>query len=128
MRPGSGTPSCTEARMVRRAPPSRSLSRRIRPRRGGTDMPNPVAVDPRTGRMRSAVRREIRWVFQRPRNLERIALAVQRISGVGLLAYLVFHIFVTGTVASGRGAWEGGRGVLSKSPAPPRRGSGGEAG
>ncbi|HKZ89775.1 MAG TPA: hypothetical protein VJ300_05915 [Thermoplasmata archaeon] len=76
-------------------------------------MPNPVAVDPRTGRMRSAVRREIRWVFQRPRNLERIALAVQRISGVGLLAYLVFHIFVTGTVASGRGAWEAVMGILS---------------
>jgi len=56
--------------------------------------------------------RQWRWALRRPRNLEKLALFAQRVSGVGLLIYLFFHIFVTGTIASGREAWEGLMGIL----------------
>lgn len=48
----------------------------------------------------------IRWAFRKPMNLERLALLAQRVSGLAILAYLFFHIFVTGTVTAGRGTWE----------------------
>lgn len=64
-------------------------------------------------RRTSAFSRQVRWPFERPRNLERIAFAVQRVSGVGLLAYLVFHVFVTGTAAAGRAAWDAVMAALS---------------
>jgi succinate dehydrogenase / fumarate reductase, cytochrome b subunit len=38
-------------------------------------------------------------------NLEKLALAAQRVSGVGMLAYLIMHMFVIGTVTSGASAW-----------------------
>ncbi len=50
---------------------------------------------------------QVRWALRRPRNLEKLALAVQRVSGLGLLVYLFFHIFVTGTITSGQDAWDG---------------------
>lgn len=50
---------------------------------------------------------QVRWAFRRPRNLEKLALAVQRVSGLGLLVYLLFHVFVTGSVTGGRDAWDG---------------------
>ena len=52
------------------------------------------------------VRSHIRWLFQQPITLEKLALAAQRVSGVGMLAYLMMHVFVTGTVTSGANAWE----------------------
>lgn len=62
---------------------------------------------------RGLVEAQVRWVFRRPRNLEKLALAVQRVSGVGLLVYLFFHLFVTGSVTGGRESWDGVMGVLS---------------
>lgn len=64
-----------------------------------------VSVEPAKGRRKSPVGDQIRWAFWRPMNLEKLALLVQRISGVGILLYLFFHVFVTGFVASGQGAW-----------------------
>ena len=58
-----------------------------------------------TGGLRIGTR--LRWPWSRPRNLEKIALAAQRVSGLGLLAYLFLHIFVTGTIGDGKAAWEG---------------------
>ena len=53
------------------------------------------------------------WAFRKPMNVERLALLAQRVSGLAILAYLVFHIFVTGTVAGGREAWQATMDVLS---------------
>lgn len=55
---------------------------------------------------------QVAWGFRKPVNLEKLALLVQRVSGVGLLVYLFFHIFVTGSIASGEQAWEGLMGML----------------
>jgi succinate dehydrogenase cytochrome b556 subunit len=57
-------------------------------------------------RIPSAWRREVGFLTGRPRHLERLAVAAQRISGVGLLAYLGFHVAVTGSLADGWEAWE----------------------
>jgi len=59
------------------------------------------------------VGRQVRWALRKPMNLEKLALAVQRVSGVGLLVYLFFHLFVTGSVTSGREGWDGVMGMLS---------------
>lgn len=59
------------------------------------------------------VGRQVRWALRKPMNLEKVALAVQRVSGIGLLVYLFFHIFVTGSMTSGRDAWDGVMGMLS---------------
>ncbi|MEK6851149.1 MAG: hypothetical protein AABY30_01280, partial [Candidatus Thermoplasmatota archaeon] len=59
-----------------------------------------VSVEPARKRRKSPVGDQFRWAFWRPMNLEKLALMVQRISGVALLIYLFFHVFVTGFVAS----------------------------
>ena len=66
-----------------------------------------VSVEPARKRRKSPVADQVRWAFWRPMNLEKLALFVQRISGLALLVYLFFHVIVTGFVASGRGAWQG---------------------
>ncbi len=48
-----------------------------------------------------------RSVLQKPLTLEKLAMVVQRVSGLGILTYLFFHIFVTGTVGGSRAVWEG---------------------
>ena len=55
---------------------------------------------------------QVTWGFRRPMNLEKLALLAQRLSGLGLLVYLFFHIFVTGSMASGQAAWDGMMGLL----------------
>ncbi|MEK6987231.1 MAG: hypothetical protein AABX97_03935 [Candidatus Thermoplasmatota archaeon] len=55
---------------------------------------------------------QVAWGFRKPMNLEKLALLAQRVSGVGLLVYLFFHIFVTGSITSGEQAWEGLMGML----------------
>ena len=55
---------------------------------------------------------QVTWGFSRPMNLEKLALLAQRLSGLGLLVYLFFHIFVTGSMASGQAAWDGMMGIL----------------
>src|SRR3990170_2752595 len=72
------------------------------------DVPSEKAKAPRSG----LVRDQVQWVLRKPMNLEKLALWVQRMSGVGILVYLFFHIFVTSTAASGRDAWEGVMDVL----------------
>lgn len=56
---------------------------------------------------------QVRWAFRRPMNLEKLALLAQRVSGVGILAYLFFHIFVTGSIVAGPGGVPGGQDVFS---------------
>lgn len=72
-----------------------------------------VSTEKAKGPADGLVGRQVRWAFRKPMNLEKLALAVQRVSGVGLLVYLFFHIFVTGSVTSGRDAWDGVMGMLS---------------
>jgi succinate dehydrogenase / fumarate reductase cytochrome b subunit len=55
---------------------------------------------------------QVKWGFTRPMNLEKLALLAQRVSGLGILVYLFFHIFVTGSMASGQAAWDGIMGML----------------
>ena len=74
-------------------------------------MRSPIVSSERTKRPRRP--EPVRWAFRKPRNLERLALLAQRVSGLGILTYLVFHIFVTGTVTGGREAWEGTMAALS---------------
>ena len=38
--------------------------------------------------------------------IERVAYWLQRLSGLGLLAYLIGHIYETSTIVNGRVAWE----------------------
>ncbi len=56
---------------------------------------------------------QVRWAFRRPMNLEKLALLAQRVSGVGILAYLFFHIFITGTIVPGPDGVPGGNDVFS---------------
>lgn len=61
------------------------------------------AKKPREG----LIRNQYTWALRGPMNLEKLALFAQRISGLGLLVYLFFHIFVTGTITSGQVVWDG---------------------
>ena len=63
-------------------------------------------------RRESLLTKHYRWAFRPPYNLEKLALFVQRVSGIGLLVYLFFHIFVTGSITGGADAWDGLMGML----------------
>ncbi len=56
---------------------------------------------------------QARWAFRRPMNLEKLALLAQRVSGLGILVYLFFHIFVTGSIVPGPDGVPGGQDVFS---------------
>ena len=56
---------------------------------------------------------QLKWAFRRPWTLEKLALLAQRVSGVGILAYLFFHIFVTGSFVPGPDGVPGGEDVFS---------------
>ncbi len=56
---------------------------------------------------------QARWAFRRPMNLEKLALLAQRVSGLGILVYHFFHIFVTGSIVPGPGGVPGGQDVFS---------------
>ena len=58
------------------------------------------------------IQKQYTWALRSPKNLEKLALFAQRVSGVGLLVYLFFHIFVTGTITSGQVVWDGLMGML----------------
>lgn len=66
-----------------------------------------VSVKKTKERKENLVSKQYRWALRRPMNLEKLALFVQRVSGVGLLVYFFFHIFVTGSITSGAQAWSG---------------------
>lgn len=71
-----------------------------------------VNVERTKARGETLVTKQYRWFFRRPMNLEKLALLAQRISGVGILVYLFFHIFVTGSITGGQEAWDGLMGIL----------------
>ena len=71
-----------------------------------------VSVERTKARGENLVTKQYRWFFRRPMNLEKLALLAQRVSGVGILVYLFFHIFVTGSITGGREAWDGLMGIL----------------
>ncbi|OGS51247.1 MAG: hypothetical protein A3K65_07215 [Euryarchaeota archaeon RBG_16_68_12] len=66
-----------------------------------------VSVEKTKERGEDLVAKQYIWALRRPMNLEKIALLVQRVSGVGLLVYLFVHIFVTSSITSGRQVWDG---------------------
>lgn len=70
-----------------------------------------VSINKTKPRKENVVTKQYRWFFRRPMNLEKLALLVQRVSGVGLLVYLFFHIFITGTITPGPDGAPGGQGV-----------------
>ncbi len=72
-----------------------------------------VSVEKGKAPKKDLITTQVRWGFSRPRNLEKLALLAQRVSGVGILVYLFFHIFVTGTIVPGPGPVPGGQDVFS---------------
>ncbi len=66
-----------------------------------------VSVDKTRERRDGLVAKQWRWAFRRPMNLEKIALLAQRVSGLGILVYFFFHIFVTSSITFGDQTWTG---------------------
>ncbi len=54
------------------------------------------------------------WVYAGKYGIERYAYILHRITGLGLLAYFILHIFVTSTRAKGESAWKGIMALLGK--------------
>ncbi len=71
-----------------------------------------VSVERAKAPKKDFITTQVAWGFRKPMNLEKLALLVQRVSGVGLLVYLFFHIFVTGTITVSPSAWDGLMGML----------------
>ncbi len=71
-----------------------------------------VSVEKAKAPKKDILTTQLMWGFRRPRNLEKLALLAQRVSGLGILVYLFFHIFVIGSMASGQAAWDGIMGML----------------
>lgn len=56
----------------------------------------------------SALRRALRaWFDPRGRTTGLIAFALMRLTGIGLVAYLVLHLFILTTLTRGEAAWDG---------------------
>lgn len=68
-----------------------------------------VSVEKAKPPKRDLLTTQARWAFRRPMNLEKLALLAQRVSGVGILVYLFFHIFVTGSIVGGPAGAPGGQ-------------------
>lgn len=47
-----------------------------------------------------------RWFYSPSQGLSRIAFLFQRITGLGLLAYFIIHVFSTSIILNGEDAWE----------------------
>ncbi len=71
-----------------------------------------VSVEKAKAPRKDVLTTQVKWGFTRPRNMEKLALLAQRVSGLGILVYLFFHIFVTGSMVSGQAAWDGIMGML----------------
>jgi succinate dehydrogenase / fumarate reductase, cytochrome b subunit len=52
------------------------------------------------------------WLAGGRYGVERYAYAVHRLTGLGILAYFLMHIFVTGSRVGGPGRWEGAMGFF----------------
>ncbi len=72
-----------------------------------------VSIEKAKAPKKDLITTQVRWGFSRPMNLEKLALLAQRISGVGILVYLFFHIFVTGSIVPGPDGVPGGQDVFS---------------
>ncbi len=56
----------------------------------------------------SALRRALRaWFDPRGRTTGLIAFALMRLTGIGLVAYLILHLFILTTLTRGEAAWDG---------------------
>jgi succinate dehydrogenase / fumarate reductase cytochrome b subunit len=47
-----------------------------------------------------------RWIYSPSQGLSRTAFLFQRITGLGLTAYFLIHVFLTGNILNGKDAWE----------------------
>ncbi len=47
-----------------------------------------------------------RWAYSPSQGLGRTAFLFQRITGLGLTAYFISHVFLTATILNGKDAWE----------------------
>ncbi|HYM40217.1 MAG TPA: hypothetical protein VEY12_08770 [Thermoplasmata archaeon] len=72
-----------------------------------------VSIEKAKAPKKDLITTQVRWGFRRPFTLEKLALLAQRVSGVGILVYLFFHIFVTGTIVPGPGGVPGGQDVFA---------------
>ncbi|MDZ7372730.1 MAG: succinate dehydrogenase, cytochrome b556 subunit [candidate division KSB1 bacterium] len=54
------------------------------------------------------------WAYAGRFGVERYAYLLHRITGLGILAYFLLHVFVTSSRALGQGAWESVMGFLNK--------------
>ena len=72
-----------------------------------------VSIEKAKAPRKDLITTQVKWAFRRPFNLEKLALLAQRVSGVGILAYLFFHVFVTGTIVAGPDGVPGGQDVFS---------------
>jgi succinate dehydrogenase / fumarate reductase cytochrome b subunit len=72
-----------------------------------------VSIEKTKAPRKDVLTTQVRWGFRRPMNLEKLALLAQRVSGVGILAYLFLHIFITGTIVGGPDGVPGGQDVFS---------------
>lgn len=68
-----------------------------------------VSVEKAKAPKKDLITTQVKWGFRRPMNLEKLALLVQRVSGVGILVYLFFHVFVTGSIVPGPDGVPGGQ-------------------
>ena len=66
-----------------------------------------VSVEKTRVRKDGLVAKQYRWAFRGPIHLEKLALLAQRVSGLGILVYLFFHIFVTSSITFGDSTWTG---------------------
>lgn len=72
-----------------------------------------VSIEKAKAPTKDLITTQVKWGFRKPLTLEKLALLAQRVSGVGILAYLFFHIFVTGTIVGGPDGVPGGEDVFS---------------
>jgi succinate dehydrogenase / fumarate reductase, cytochrome b subunit len=63
-----------------------------------------MRADPRRGRTR---RRRSRWLDPRGRHLGTWAFVANRLTGLGLVAYLYLHLVILSTLLRGPEAWDG---------------------
>lgn len=72
-----------------------------------------VSIEKAKAPKKDLITTQVKWGFRKPMNLEKLALLAQRVSGVGILAYLFFHIFITGSIVPGPDGVPGGQDVFS---------------
>ncbi len=72
-----------------------------------------VSIEKTKAPKKDLITTQVTWGFRKPLTLEKLALLAQRVSGVGILVYLFFHIFITGSIVPGPDGVPGGQDVFS---------------